>query len=68
MNDNIPSLTAISNDLSFNEIFKSQIEINFQKGDILIVFSGSGNSKNLINAVQWIKEKKFRQNYWIFRF
>ena len=38
LNDNIPSLTAISNDLSFNEIFKSQIEINFQKGDILIVF------------------------------
>ena len=57
LNDNIPSLTAISNDLSFNEIFKSQIEINFQKGDILIVFSGSGNSKNLINAVQWIKEE-----------
>tara|TARA_X000000368_G_C23058444_1_gene725390 strand:+ start:9850 stop:10482 length:633 start_codon:yes stop_codon:yes gene_type:complete len=57
LNDNIPSLTAISNDLSFNEIFKSQIEINFQKGDILIVFSGSGNSKNLINAVELIKER-----------
>jgi len=57
LNDNIPTLTAISNDISFDDIFKSQIQINFEKGDIFIVFSGSGNSKNLINAVEWIKER-----------
>lgn len=57
LNDNIPTLTAISNDINFNEIFKNQIQINFKEGDIFIVFSGSGNSKNLINAVEWIKER-----------
>ena len=58
LNDNIP-LTAISNDLSFllMKFLKVKSEINFQKGDILIVFSGSGKLKNLINAVQWIKER-----------
>jgi D-sedoheptulose 7-phosphate isomerase len=58
LNDNIPSLTAISNDINFDSIFKSQLEINFQLNDILIVFSGSGNSKNLINAVDWINDNK----------
>jgi len=58
LNDNIPSLTAISNDISYDNIFRSQIEINFQLNDMFIVFSGSGNSKNLISAVQWIKKNK----------
>ena len=58
LNDNIPSLTAISNDINYDSIFRSQIEINFQLNDMFIVFSGSGNSKNLINAVEWIKKNK----------
>lgn len=58
LNDNIPSLTAISNDINYDNVFRSQIEINFQLNDIFIVFSGSGNSKNLISAVQWIKKSK----------
>ena len=57
LNDNISSLTAISNDISYDSIFKSQLKIHFQENDILIVFSGSGNSKNLIKAVEWIKNK-----------
>ena len=57
LNDNISSLTAISNDIDFDSIFKSQLKIHFQENDILIVFSGSGNSKNLIKAVEWIKNK-----------
>jgi len=56
LNDNIPSLTAISNDIDFNQIFKSQLKIHFKKNDLLIVFSGSGNSTNLVNAVQWVKD------------
>lgn len=56
LNDNIPSLTAISNDIDFNHIFKSQLKIHFKKNDLLIVFSGSGNSTNLVNAVQWVKD------------
>ena len=56
LNDNIPSLTAISNDIDFNNIFKSQLKIHFKKNDLFIVFSGSGNSTNLVNAVQWVKD------------
>ena len=56
LNDNIPSLTAISNDINFNNIFKSQLKIHFKKNDLFIVFSGSGNSVNLVNAVQWVKD------------
>lgn len=58
LNDNIPSLTAISNDIDYDSIFQNQIEINFQLNDVFIVFSGSGNSKNLINAVEWIKKNR----------
>ena len=58
LNDNIPSLTAISNDISYDSIFKSQIKIHFQPNDLFIAFSGSGNSKNLINAVEWINNNK----------
>ena len=58
LNDNISSLTAISNDISYDSIFKSQIKIHFQPNDLFIAFSGSGNSKNLINAVEWINKNK----------
>ena len=50
-------LTAISNDYSFNYIFARQIEALGTKEDVLIVISTSGNSENLINAVEKAKEK-----------
>ncbi|MCX8058899.1 MAG: SIS domain-containing protein [Spirochaetes bacterium] len=51
-------LTACSNDFSFEEIFSRQIEALGTPGDILITFSTSGNSKNIINAVNKGKELK----------
>jgi D-sedoheptulose 7-phosphate isomerase len=48
-------LTAIGNDYGFEKIFERQIEALGNKGDILIGISTSGNSKNVINAVNIAK-------------
>ena len=53
---NVVVLTAISNDINYEDIFLSQLKIHFRKEDMLIVMSGSGNSINLIKAAQWVKK------------
>lgn len=45
-------LTAIGNDYSFEQIFSRQVEAYGQPGDVLMVFSSSGNSENLRLALQ----------------
>ena len=49
------NMTSIGNDTNFNLVFKRQVEALGKKGDVLICFSTSGNSENLIKAVQGIK-------------
>lgn len=46
------TLTAIGNDYEFNEIFARQVRAFGQKGDVLIAFTTSGNSKNVLLALQ----------------
>lgn len=58
LTDNLPLISAIGNDKSFDEIFVEQLKGNFRKGDMLICISASGNSKNLINAVHFVKKNK----------
>jgi D-sedoheptulose 7-phosphate isomerase len=57
LNDNIPLLTAWSNDLTFEECFKEQLINLLQEGDLVIAFSASGNSKNVLKAVEYAKSK-----------
>ena len=57
INDNVSALTAISNDYSYDNVFSLQIEYNFDIGDVLVVISASGNSPNVIKAVNLAKEK-----------
>jgi len=45
-------LTAIGNDYGFEKLFSRQLEANSRAGDIFIGISTSGNSKNIIEAVQ----------------
>ncbi|PIQ42445.1 MAG: phosphoheptose isomerase [Gammaproteobacteria bacterium CG11_big_fil_rev_8_21_14_0_20_46_22] len=45
------TLTAISNDYSYDEVFAKQIRALGQAGDILLAFSTSGNSRNVIEAI-----------------
>jgi len=49
---NSSSLTAIGNDYSFDQIFSRQVEAKGKKGDILIGITTSGNSKNVIKAME----------------
>ncbi len=51
------ALTAIGNDYGFDSIFSRQVEALGNPGDILVVISTSGNSKNLINAAISAKNK-----------
>ena len=44
-------LTCLANDIGYDEIFSYQLKMLAKKGDLLIVFSGSGNSPNIINAL-----------------
>ena len=51
--DNVPIITAISNDFGYDEIFVRQIQILGKKGDVLVGISASGNSANLIKAFDY---------------
>ena len=53
-------ITAWSNDRDFETIFSRQIEAIGNKGDVLIAISTSGNSKNVIRAIETAKEKRIR--------
>lgn len=53
LNDNIPSLMAYANDISFDEIFVGQLKNFFQEGDVVWGISGSGNSKNILKAIAY---------------
>lgn len=56
LNDNVSTLMAIANDIGFEEVFRFQLKNKLKKNDIIIAISGSGNSKNVINAVEYAKE------------
>jgi len=53
LNDNIPWITALGNDYSFEDVFLRQLKNFAHPGDILITMSVSGNSPNLIKAFEW---------------
>jgi len=55
--DNNSVMTAISNDIGYENIFVSQLKIHYRKGDSLIAISASGNSPNIVNAANWVKKK-----------
>jgi len=54
--DNVPLLTALSNDKGYEEVFTGQIRNLFHKNDILIAISASGNSPNVIAAVRLARQ------------
>lgn len=50
-------LTAIGNDYGYEKLFARQVQAHSQKGDVLIVYSTSGKSSNIIYALQEAKSK-----------
>jgi D-sedoheptulose 7-phosphate isomerase len=53
LTDNLPFITAQGNDEGYESIFEQQLRTFANPGDILIAISGSGNSPNIIKAVEW---------------
>lgn len=54
--DNIPVMLAWSNDTSYDDVFVEQMKNFLSKGDVVIGFSGSGKSKNVINALNYARK------------
>ncbi len=49
-------ITAIGNDLSYDEIFEYQLKSLAKAGDVLITISSSGDSENIVRAANWAKQ------------
>jgi len=56
LTDNNAVMTAIANDFGYDKVFVKQLEALYRPGDILVSISASGNSKNLLEAVDFVKE------------
>jgi D-sedoheptulose 7-phosphate isomerase len=57
LNDNIPMLTAYSNDVSYDVVFAQPLAALAEPGDIAFAISGSGNSPNVLRAMDVAQEK-----------
>jgi D-sedoheptulose 7-phosphate isomerase len=53
LTDNISWLMAVANDLSYDRVFVEQLKNLASPGDLLVAISGSGNSPNVVKAVEW---------------
>ena len=56
LGDNIPSLTAYANDEGYDRVFAEPLMNLMSSGDVLIAISGSGNSPNILRAVETAKQ------------
>ena len=55
LSDSTPVLTCLANDFSYKEAYAIALETHAKPGDLLIVFSGSGNSSNILHALKQAK-------------
>ena len=56
LNENLGWITAIGNDYAYEDIFVRQLENYARKDDMVMVLSVSGNSPNLVKAIEWCKQ------------
>ena len=53
LNDNVPTMMAYANDVSYLSVFEEPLKNFMRPGDLVIGISGSGNSPNVLNAIDW---------------
>lgn len=53
LSDNVATVTALGNDAGFDHIFSHQLRVHMRPGDVVLAMSVSGNSENLIQAVDY---------------
>jgi D-sedoheptulose 7-phosphate isomerase len=55
LSSNLEILTAIANDIAYEDVFVYQLRTMARPGDVIITISASGNSENIVRAVSWAK-------------
>ena len=60
LSNNIETITAISNDKNYNQIFSYQAESYCKENDVIIIVSSSGDSPNVKNILKFAKKKKIK--------
>ncbi len=55
--DNLPTLTAYANDVSYEDVFVEPLRNFLEPGDLVIAISGSGNSRNVVKAVEYANSR-----------
>ena len=56
LNDNVATMMAYSNDVAYEDAMVEQLQNFFEPGDYVIGISGSGNSKNVVKAIEYANE------------
>ncbi len=56
LSDNVPLITALANDLSYEDIFSEQLADLAKKGDAVLAISGSGNSPNVVKGLEMARK------------
>lgn len=54
----IELMTAIANDVSYGEVFAYQLKLFARPGDVLVTISSSGDSDNVVRAVEWARDNR----------
>ena len=65
LTDNVPMMTAVGNDTSFDDIFVEQLKGHFIEGDSILCISASGNSENVVRAAQYANEHGGTSICWV---
>ena len=60
LTDNVPVITALGNDFGFDEVFVRQLRVLGREGDVLVGISASGNSPNLVKALEFAAKAGIR--------
>jgi D-sedoheptulose 7-phosphate isomerase len=58
LTDNVPLMTAWSNDVAYEDLFAEQLRNLIREGDVVVAFSGSGNSENVLRAVRLARQAR----------
>jgi D-sedoheptulose 7-phosphate isomerase len=56
LNDNMPTMLALANDVSYEAVFVEQLKNFFEPGDLVMGISGSGNSENVLQAIRYARK------------
>ena len=60
LSGNMAMLTAIANDLSYDDVFLFQLKTLANSGDVLLAISASGDSENIVNAATWARKNQMK--------